>query len=187
MSWERNAIEGRFLKWTGFSGAFTDIQGDQISLYWSWGRFNALEMFYGEKWSSASSIIHAGWLGYAFEGPLWTMGRSQCYREIFEGYYGALMAQTHLKDLYDRITSTWNVEKHEYETDMNAVIVSLKETLTADPEQGKLLLGEFARTWRGLNNGASWADWLPYREVFIQMDPSLGWVFDSGGLPVYNT
>ena len=62
------------------------------------------------------------------------------YHEIFEGYYAALMAQTHLKDFYDKISYSWDTEKQERTSDLSAVVASLQESLANNPEQGKELL-----------------------------------------------
>ncbi len=170
---DREAIfEEIVLKWTGCSETGTPQAA-------SWAKFHAVEKYYGQQWA-----VYDGGDAMA-SAPPWTPGRLQAYHQLFEGYYGALMAQTHLKYLYDQITSTWNVDKQDYETDLSPVITSLQTAFADDPEQGKELLGEFSRSWRGLNN-ADWAtnDYLTFRENFIQQDPQLGWVFDSGGYPV---
>ena len=66
------------------------------------------------------------------------------------------------------------------------MIPEIQAELTNNPEQGRELLAEFARTWRGINNAESRADTLALREAFIQQDPDLAWIFDTGGLEVYD-
>jgi len=104
---------------------------------------------------------------------------------VLEIMYAQLMAQTHLKDLYERVTYTWDNEKQQYNADMSSVIAELQANLANNPEQGKQLLSEFARTVLAFN-GQDRVHCLPCREFFIQQDPSLGWVIDTGGLPVYD-
>ncbi|MEW6141402.1 MAG: calcium-binding protein, partial [Thermodesulfobacteriota bacterium] len=65
------------------------------------------------------------------------------------------------------------------------VIEELNDRLAADPVAGKTVLSEFARSLRALQV-LDTAEYLAFREAFIQQDPSLGWIFDTGGLPVYN-
>ena len=93
------------------------------------------------------------------------------------------MAQTHLKPLYDKIIYTWNEERQDYDQDFSQVISEIRNQLSSNPEEGKLLLSEFARTYRA-SCGQDRVHCLPCREIFIEMDPSLGWVIDTGGLPV---
>ncbi|MFC1834434.1 calcium-binding protein [Thermodesulfobacteriota bacterium] len=107
------------------------------------------------------------------------------YREIFEGYYGALMSQTHLKDLYDTITYTWDEEKQEDIIDTSGLIAALEDALAYDPQKGRELLSEFARSRRGMGFHDENC-FLSLREHFILQDLSLGWVFDTGGLNVYD-
>ena len=106
------------------------------------------------------------------------------YHEIFEGYYAALMAQTHLKDFYDKISYSWDTEKQERTSDLSAVVASLQESLANNPEQGKELLSEFARSIRGIGLLPQ-NDYLSFRETFVQQDLELAWAFDTGGLPIY--
>jgi trimeric autotransporter adhesin len=132
----------------------------------------ALEKFYGTSLPLRSNELVL---------PAW----EETFRQIFEGYYGALMAQTHLKDLYDKISYTWDTGKQEHRSDMTGVIATVQECLTIDVEQGRQLLSEFARSCRGMG-ALTQTDYLSLREAFIQQDPDLAWVFDTGGLPVYD-
>lgn len=108
---------------------------------------------------------------------------NESYRLVSEWMYAGLMAQTHLKSLYEKITYTWDEQKHEIKRDMSGVITELQTDLGNNPEQGKELLSEFARSMRGYSAQGT-VTYLSFREAFIQQDPELGWVIDSGGLPV---
>ncbi|MFH1116138.1 MAG: calcium-binding protein, partial [Pseudomonadota bacterium] len=166
---DREAIFQQLLfKWTGAEAVLADSRGPSIDAR----KVVLLEKFFGESYGHPDQSL--------------ATACEDTYREISEGYYGGLMSQTHFKYLYDKIVYTWNVEKLDYDTDLSGLIAELQSALADDPEQGKAILSEFARTWRGINNGADPIDFLSLREAFIQQDPDLAWVFDTGGLPVYN-
>ena len=93
------------------------------------------------------------------------------------------MAATHFKALYDKLTTSWDDEHHTSKTDFSLVIPDILAALDQDPEQGKELLSEFARTLRG-SSSCSPGCYSVFRETMIEVDPDLGWVFDTGGLPV---
>jgi hypothetical protein len=116
--------------------------------------------------------------------PLATVWQN-IYRDLFEFFYADLMAQTHLKDLYATLTYEWNEEKQEYEIDTSGLIAALDQAIADDPAKGKELLSEFARTRRGMGFFDENC-FLSVREHFIEQDPSLGWYFDKGALPVYD-
>ena len=163
---ERNAImEQLITKWTGAESVEPDSRGPFIDAR----KMSALENFYGrdamnpERWPAA----------------LW----KNIYQQIFEGYYADLMAQTHLKDLYDKLEYVWDEEKQDYVIDTAGVISTIEAAIAADPESGKELLSEFARTRRGMGYFDENC-FLSLREHFIQLDPGLGWIFDTGGLTV---
>jgi len=168
----RNALMDRILfEWTGTGnidpwsrGAFMDAR-----------KLAVLEKLFGESFAGSNGPNPT----YNASVPL-----NESYRRFFELMYSELMAQTHLKDLYGKITYTWNNEEQQYDSDMSGVMAHLQTQLAADPEQGKLLLSEFARSMRGL--GHDRVSCLPCREFFIMQDPELGWVIDTGGLPVYD-
>ncbi|MEW6140254.1 MAG: calcium-binding protein [Thermodesulfobacteriota bacterium] len=128
-----------------------------------------LEKFYGESRGNPDARLATSW--------------KETYRELCETLYATLMVQTHLKELYEKITYTWNDVKQEYTADFSAVVSALQEAIATNPDNGKEMLSEFARTRRGL--GYFRQDcYLAVREAFIQQDPSLGWIFDTGGLSV---
>jgi len=162
-------MEQILFKWTGVDGIDPNSRGININAR----EFAVLEKFFGE------SVTETYGLNPNYEASVFL---KQSYHDLFEAAYAGLMAQTHLKELYGKITYTWNYDTGEYVTDMSGVIAALQSALQTDPEQGRELLSEFARTMRGL--GHDRVSCLPCREIFIQMDPSLGWVIDTGGLSV---
>jgi trimeric autotransporter adhesin len=182
-----NLMSEILVKWAGIGRDFTNYQLDNFSN----DRMNVLEGYFAQYMISNPEVYivpHLApgqhtWIALTRQG-LTTF--NEAYRGIFEGYYAGLMAQTHLKDLYDKITCTWDTAKQDYINDYSGVIDQIKASIASNPDEGKQLLSEFARSWRALNNGAEPTYLLPLREEFIEMDPSLGWVFDTGGLPVYD-
>ena len=110
----------------------------------------------------------------------------ECFRQILELMKADLMVQTHLSDLYNLISYNWDDAQQQYVPDMSPVVNAIKTALIEDPERGKQLLADFAETVRALN-GQDRVACLTCREEFVELDPSLGWVIDTGGLPVYDT
>ncbi|MFC1835305.1 calcium-binding protein [Thermodesulfobacteriota bacterium] len=107
------------------------------------------------------------------------------YRQIREAYYGTLMAQTHFKDLFDELVFTWDDDTLDFHVDTAGVVTQIQEWIAGDPVKGSQLLSEVARSLRTISLLPD-NDYLSFREAFIQQDPSLGWVFDTGGLEVYD-
>ncbi|MEW6141418.1 MAG: calcium-binding protein, partial [Thermodesulfobacteriota bacterium] len=137
-------------------------------------KLDVLEKMFGESF-----------LGTSGRNPTYEAAAllNESYRRVFELQRAQLMAQTHLKDLYDTITFTWDEESQELKIDTTALIAALDQAIADDPIQGKELLSEFARSRRGMGYFAENC-FLSLREHFIQQDPSLGWIFDTGGLSV---
>ena len=160
-------MEQILFRWTGADQVSPEARGPFMDAR----KVVVLEQLYGETPANPDSGQAASW--------------EATYHEVFEIFYADLMAQTHLKGLYETITFTWNEETQDYDIDTTGLIAALDDSLAADPDKGKELLSEFARTRRGMGY---WDDncFLSLREHFIQQDPELGWIFDTGGLPVYD-
>jgi len=167
----RNTLMEQILfRWTGSENIVPNSRGGNVDAR----ELTVLEKFFGE------STAETYGLNPTYEASILL---NQSYHTVFEAAYAGLMAQTHLKDLYSRITYTWNGQTEQYDSDMSGVVAELQTRLTDDPDHGKELLGEFARSLR--SDGHDRVSCLPCREFFIEQDPSLGWVIDTGGLPVY--
>ncbi|MEW6141286.1 MAG: calcium-binding protein [Thermodesulfobacteriota bacterium] len=136
-----------------------------------------LEHLFGQAWVGADGSRQPD---YAASILL-----NESFRRIFEWARAELMAQTHLKGLYDKLSYAWDEERQELKTGFTDVIPEIVAALDTDPEQGKELLSEFARSLRGISS-CSPACYLTFREHMLEIDPTLGWVFDTGGLPVYD-
>jgi len=169
----RNALMEQILfKWTETESIDPASRGSNIDAR----KLAVLERFFGETFAGASGA------NPTYEN---SVSLNESYRLLFEFNYGVLMARTHLKDLYDTIAAVWDDQKQEIRIDLSAVTVDLQTSVANDPEMGKQLLSEFARTIRAFG-GRDKPDYLSFRETFIQQDSSLAWEIDSGGLPVYD-
>src|SRR5712691_1015337 len=96
----RNALfEEILFKWTGV-GPYWDTY---YSSFQDGRKLEVLEKLFGETYVSSLSLF-----GYHQITPIGAGLLSQAYQGAFEMFYGQLMAQTHLKDEFDRITYTWD-------------------------------------------------------------------------------
>jgi Ca2+-binding RTX toxin-like protein len=170
----RNALMEQILfKWTGSDGIAADSRGANIDAR----KLATMEAFFGQAFVSQSG-----------SNPLVgaAVFLNEAYRGLFEMTYAQLMSQTHLKDIYNEITYTWDEAAQNVKADLTSVITDLQNRIVADPASGQADLGEFARTLRGYG-AQSITDYLSFREAFIMQYASLGWVIDSAGLPVIDS
>jgi len=161
-------------KWTGADVSSPDALVPSVAPSMNESKLAVLEQIYGEPLLNSGSAV-----ALATIPPGVLNEWSEIYRQIFAIFYSSLISETYLKDLYDKIPNSCVDEQQ----DMTGVITELQNTLANNPEEGKQLLSEFARSMRGF--GHDRVSCLPCREIFVQMDPELGWVVDTGGLPVY--
>jgi Ca2+-binding RTX toxin-like protein len=163
-------MEQIIFTWTGVGAVDPASRGPNLDAR----RLAAIERLFGE------SFVGANGSNPTVEAALLL---SESYRGMVEMYYGQLMAQTHLKPLFDEIAYTWDETSLSLKGDLSAVITTLENGLTADPTSGRQALAEFSRSLRGLG-AEDMVNYLSFRESFISLDPDLGWVIDSSGLPV---
>ena len=159
-------------KWTSTEGIDPSSAGPHIDAR----RFALIEKFVGQ------SLVELLGPKPNYQASVFL---DQSYHEIFEITYSLLMAQTHLKDVYDTLEYVWDEDSEQYTLDTTALIATLDQAIADDPVSGQELLSEFARTRRGMGYHNENC-FLSLREHFIQLDPDLGWVFDTGGLDVYD-
>ncbi|MFH2046816.1 MAG: hypothetical protein ABIK92_16925, partial [Pseudomonadota bacterium] len=168
----KNILDQIIFKWAGTEGIAANSRGTNIDAR----KLATLEQFFGQAFVGTNGANPTS----AAAIPL-----NESYRGLSEMFYAQLMFQTHLKDLYSEINYTWDDTTQTVKAEMSAVITDIQTALASDPEQGKTLLSEFARTLRGIG-AQDMVDYLSFRETFIMQDESLGWVIDSGGLPLYD-
>lgn len=170
----RGALMDQILfKWTESDSIDPESRGDNIDAR----KLATLDKFFGDTWMSVygANPIHAA-------GVL----LNESYRGIFETNYTLLMFQTHLRNLAEEIQLGLDPDTYQLvNVDISAAVADIETHLTNNPEEGRQLLGEFARSVRNIGL-LSQNDYLSFRETFIQQDPELAWVIDTGGLPVYD-
>ncbi len=167
----RNSLMEQILfKWVGCDTVDPSSRGANIDAR----KLAVLEKFYGE-----------GFVGTGGPSPIREASvlLADAYHGLYEMYYGQLMLQSHLSDIYRKVSYSWDEGIQSVRMDVSAVAAELQAMLGSDPDRGKQFLGEFSRVVRGLGQDKTF-DYLSFRETFIAMDPELGWVMDSAGLPV---
>jgi len=167
----RNSLMEKILfKWVGCDTVDPSSRGANIDAR----KLAVLEKFYGE-----------GFVGTGGPSPIREASvlLADAYHGLYEMYYGQLMLQSHLSDIYRKVSYSWDEGIQSVRMDVSAVAAELQAMLGSDPDRGKQFLGEFSRVVRGLGQDKTF-DYLSFRETFIAMDPELGWVMDSAGLPV---
>ncbi len=169
----REALMHRVLfTWTGSQDIDPSSRGSNVDAR----KLSVLENFFGESF-----------VGISGPSPTYEAGvlLKESYRGIFELMYSELMAQTKLQDLYDMIGTKLDGNTNKFVPDFSDLVSAVEQAIAANPEHGKLLLSEFARSIRAVPSLLQ-DHYLSLREHFIQQDPELAWVFDTGGLPVYD-
>ena len=132
-------FEQLLFRWAGADHVLPDSRGSYIDAR----RLALLEKTMGSEFrginimSGNPNEIAAGVLLQAYEG-------------MFESFYGQLMSQTHLRELYSLISYTFDDQKQTLKGNLKKSIEKLKTLLQENEEQGKTLLKEFARTIKGL-------------------------------------
>ncbi|PKL52084.1 MAG: hypothetical protein CVV37_03135, partial [Nitrospira bacterium HGW-Nitrospira-1] len=91
-----------------------------------------------------------------------------------------MMAQTHLKDLYSKITYTWDDATQSIKGDLSAVITGIQSQLDTNYETGKQALSEFVRTLDGFQ-ALDMMNFIPFRNAFAFQNDELSWIVDSAG------
>ena len=105
---------------------------------------------------------------------------NQSYQGVADLLFVQLMAQSHLKPLYDLVTYAWDEGTQQITGDLTAVAAQLQAELTTDPVGGKRELGDFVRSVRGFQ-----ADDLvgfdSFRQAFAGYGEDVRWTIDSIG------
>ncbi|MFZ5993680.1 MAG: calcium-binding protein [Thermodesulfobacteriota bacterium] len=165
----RNSLMEQILfKWTGSDG----IDPNSRDVYVDARELAVLEKFFGEQFVGADGSTNPSYN----VGPL----LSAPYEGIFEMFYAQLMAQTHLKNLYDMVTYTWDEATENVKGDLTVVAAEIQNRLTLDPEAGKESLSEFVRTLRGFD-AEDTMNFMTFRSVFAQQSAGLAWIIDTAG------
>ena len=165
----RNTLmEQIIFRWTGSDGIDPESRGGFIDAR----RLAALEALFGEAYAGTGGAD-------PIQGAVPFLERS--YKGVFEMYYAQLMAQTHLKDLYDMISYTWDETSQNIKGDLNVVVTAIQTALTNDEAAGKVLLGEFSRTVYGFQAKDTLDFIMGFRNTFAAQGEDLTWIIDSAG------
>ncbi len=129
-----------------------------------------LEQAYGRSFQNPNADQAAAW--------------QLTYERLTEGLYASLLAQTHLKPLYEAIVWNYNEVTGRAFGDLAAAQALLDAELAADPIEGRALINEFGRLLRGLGLTRD-TTYFALREHFTNNgDPALAFAFDAAGKPV---
>ncbi|THF58104.1 putative Ig domain-containing protein [Pseudothauera rhizosphaerae] len=159
---ERNALVTEIIyRWTGVQDIHPASRTNS-----GWGnaigdarRLEALEAFLGQAWSQRS------W----GRNPGRDAGRTlnEAYAQLEALVYGQLMAQSHLKDLFQQIRYGWDDEIESVVGDLSEVASTLAGRIGVDREAGLEELGEFVHALRGMGL----LDQLDMAELQAQLAP----------------
>ena len=165
---EREALMEKILfRWTGSDGIAPASRGPLMDAR----QVTTLEAFMGRP--------YVGYGGTTDPHHTSAPRLREAYRDLKELAYAGLMSQTHLADLYGRIAFTWD-EARGLTGDLGSVTAELKIRLAMDPAAGRIDVGEFARSVRGLQAETALGYWA-FRDALVAQDSSLAWAIDSGG------
>jgi Ca2+-binding RTX toxin-like protein len=157
----RNSLMDQILyKWTGSDTIDPASRGGNIDAR----KLSVLEKLYGEAFSGvggANPNVNAAAL------------LNQSYSGLYEMFYAQLMAQTHLKSIYDKITYTWDDATQSVRGDLNPAITEIQNRLNADYETGKQTLSEFSRSIQGFQ-AEDMMNFSDFQYYFASQGPELG-------------
>lgn len=130
-------------RWTGADQKSRLGRGDYIS--------DARWLYMVEAFTGWGFVQPAGFNeGTPDPGPVAALDIYSVSCAQFEMMYSKLMAQTHLKDLYDLVDVSWDPQANQFNVDMNAVYEKLVSDAQQNPEVGLSQISEFARATRGV-------------------------------------
>jgi hypothetical protein len=121
--------------WTGSSQYAASSRGAYID---DGRKLYVLEAFLGVKFVQGSGTN----AGTSNPGPNAAGILSAGYIELSNKLYGQLMAQTHLKKLYDAISLAWNTTTEAFELDVTALVDLLEAGYSTDPALGVTWMNE---------------------------------------------
>ena len=161
-------LEEILFRWSGAGSTDQANRGENIDAR----RLEVLEKYLGVPFENTRGDVP--------EYPT-AVGLNESYRGVYEKVYSEMMSLAHLSDLCGEIVYRHDFSTGRLDGDLTAVSERLQEELAANPTLGGQRLAQFARIIRPYTFGDTF-DYLGFREGFIQQDPSLGWVIDTGGL-----
>ena len=175
---EREALVTLILyRWTGVqdvdpqSRAARMVYGNAIG---DARKLEALEEFMGEEW------VGVWCWGTRDPNP---HGRAapvllKAWDELKELVYGQLMAQSHLKALYQQIRYRWDEETAGVVGDLSAVAGTLAVEMQTDRESGLAKLNEFMRSLKGMGVTER-LDMAGFRQALSPLGEEVGLVLEG--------
>ncbi len=172
-----NLLDQIIFKWTGSEGIDPASRGvdpysGEITI--DARKMSALEKFVGKEYVSN---VGTGSMVNWFAGE----DLNHAYHTLAEMFYGHLMTQTQMQELFNKITYSWDEATLSFRGDLSAVVADIQQALNADPVQGKILLSEFVRSIKGISV-EDMTNYSEFRSALTSGDPSLNYIFDTAGL-----
>ncbi|MDD5244530.1 MAG: calcium-binding protein, partial [Syntrophorhabdaceae bacterium] len=162
-----------------------DTLMDQILIKWT-GSEDVVDGSRGAFFDAKKLAVIEKFLGQSFVGmngpnpnDLAAPLLAQTYEGLSEMFYAQLMAQTHLKYVYDAISYTWDEETQSLKGDLASAILALQNQMTLDPGAVNDPQ-EFMRTIHGFR-AEEMFDLVPLSTTFELNDEDAKWQIDSAG------
>ncbi|WP_236341795.1 calcium-binding protein [Paenibacillus plantiphilus] len=134
-------------------------------------KLEALEQFFGEKFSQSGSrnprMQAAALITNAFD-------------KLSESVYTQLLAQTHLKQLYSKISFGWDASTSSARLDLSGAAAELLTLLSNDEQAGKDLLSQFIGNIQQLQVSGI-VNFDTFRNVFIAKGPEYAQLIEVAG------
>jgi Ca2+-binding RTX toxin-like protein len=102
------------------------------------------------------------------------------YQTVAELVGAQLLAQTHVRDLWELVTYRWDPATRTVTGDLSPVAAELRSRLAVDAAAGMAALSEFARSVRGFGL-EGFFDYESFRDAFAADGEDVAWAVDSGG------
>jgi Ca2+-binding RTX toxin-like protein len=159
-------MEQILLKWTG---------SDTIDPASRGINFDARKLAVIEKLMGQGFVGASGSNPNSLAAPL----LAQAYEGLFEMYYAQIMAQTHLKYVYDAITYTWDETTQSLKGDLNPAIIAIQNHIATDPT-AICDPEEFMRTIQGFR-AEDMFNLIPISTTFELDNEDANWQMESAG------
>jgi len=105
---------------------------------------------------------------------------NHAYHIISETYYAQLMAQSHFKNLYDKITYTWDESSKSIKGNLDEVKTTIQQMIAENSITGKAFLEEFVRTIKGFN-AEGMMNYSEFRQSLTNGDAAIDFIFETAG------
>ncbi|MBI5587048.1 MAG: hypothetical protein HY889_01625 [Deltaproteobacteria bacterium] len=163
-----NLMEQILIKWTGSDDIDPNSRGQWIDAR----NLSALEKLFNNQFvdingNTDPNTMNAILLRQAFQG-------------VVEKNYAQLIAQTHIQNLVNMITYSWDATASDLKGDLSAVQTEIQTQINTNYDTGKQFLSEFSRILKGLN-AEGITDFTNFRDYFASQSEDLAWTIDAAG------